>query len=226
MIQSLDRGLRILDEIVAGRRTLTEMAASLGVHKSTVLRMLATLEQHHFVARRGEHSYVLGRRIADLAVFSIQSRDNVAAADRALKGLVADLGFAGHVTKLTDAGVIVVSVRNGRRGASRVELGATLPLSRSAAGRVHLAAIHPVSWPSIVRAESPSAEVAATLESLEEIRRTGLATLSTRSSLTIAIAMRDLLGRTVAAIGLELDPAEAERAWTYLLEARDRVSRV
>lgn len=226
MIQSLDRGLRILDEIVAGRRTLTEMAASLGVHKSTVLRMLATLEQHHFVARRGEHTYVLGRRIADLAVYSIQSKDHIAAADRALKALVADLGFPGHVTKLTDAGVIVVSVRSGRRATSRIELGATLPLSRSAAGRVHLAALHPVTWPSIVRSESPNAEAAATLQALEEIRRTGLATLPTRSSLAIAIAVRDLIGRTVAAIGLELEPVEAEKAWTYLLEARDRVSRI
>lgn len=226
MIQSLDRGLRILDEIVAGRRTLTEMAASLDVHKSTVLRMLATLEQHHFVARRGEHDYVLGRRIADLAAYSTQSKDHMAAADRALKALVNDLGFPGHVTRLTDAGVIVVSERSGRRASSRVELGATLPLSRSAAGRVHLASLHPVTWPSIVKSESSSGESAATLQALEEVRRTGLATMPTRPSLTIAIAVRDLIGRTVAAIGVELEPVEAEKAWTYLLEARDRVSRV
>ena len=54
-IQSLDRGLRILDLLADGPQLgATELAHRLGVHKSTASRLLATLRDHELVAQNPE----------------------------------------------------------------------------------------------------------------------------------------------------------------------------
>src|SRR5215218_8484859 len=97
MSQSLDRGLRILDEIAAGRTTLTEMSESLDVHKSTVLRLLTRLQQHHFVYREDPLHYRLGRRLFDLASFALESREIAPLARPAMRRLTQETGNATYL---------------------------------------------------------------------------------------------------------------------------------
>ncbi|GAB4575409.1 MAG: IclR family transcriptional regulator [Anaerolineae bacterium] len=64
-IQSLARGLTILDKFVNTNRSLsiTELAAELNIDKSTASRLVKTLVSHGYVqAERGSRRYVLGRR--------------------------------------------------------------------------------------------------------------------------------------------------------------------
>ncbi|MBO0693472.1 MAG: IclR family transcriptional regulator [Acidimicrobiaceae bacterium] len=68
-VQSVDRALRLV-EILAGREAagVTELAAVLGVHKSTASRLLSTLERHGIVEQDpGRGSYRLGAALAFLA---------------------------------------------------------------------------------------------------------------------------------------------------------------
>jgi DNA-binding IclR family transcriptional regulator len=67
MSQSLGRGLSILIELGDGPHNLDELAAKLGVHKTTVLRLLRTLEAERFVRRDEHHRFHLGARLAALA---------------------------------------------------------------------------------------------------------------------------------------------------------------
>ena len=67
-MQSADRALRILSSF-GGRRVslgVTEVAQELGIHKSTVSRLMAALEQRGFVRREGER-FVPGLELARLA---------------------------------------------------------------------------------------------------------------------------------------------------------------
>jgi len=49
-VQSVDRALTILDILARhGELGVTELAASLGVHKSTAFRLVSVLEQHRLV---------------------------------------------------------------------------------------------------------------------------------------------------------------------------------
>ena len=49
-VQSVDRALTILEVLARGRDGgVTEIAAELGVHKSTAFRLVATLEAHRLV---------------------------------------------------------------------------------------------------------------------------------------------------------------------------------
>ncbi len=67
MSQSLSRALRILILLGGGERSLEDLAGDVGVHKSTVLRLLRTMEADGFVRHDAAHRYSLGARLFGLA---------------------------------------------------------------------------------------------------------------------------------------------------------------
>jgi IclR family acetate operon transcriptional repressor len=69
VVRSVDRAVVILDVLAKdGWRTGAEVARELGVHRSTALRLLGTLERHSLVERDPRTSkYRLGPRLAQLA---------------------------------------------------------------------------------------------------------------------------------------------------------------
>src|SRR6266704_2462778 len=69
LIRSVDRAIAILDVLaVGGWKAGAEVARELGVHRSTALRLLATLERHGLVEReRRTAKYRLGGRLVQLA---------------------------------------------------------------------------------------------------------------------------------------------------------------
>src|SRR5438874_12718871 len=68
-VRSVERAIAILDLLAQGDwRTGAEVARGLRVHRSTALRLLATLERHAMVERDTRTArYRLGRRLAQLA---------------------------------------------------------------------------------------------------------------------------------------------------------------
>jgi len=69
LIRSVDRAVAILDVLaVGGWKAGAEVARELGVHRSTALRLLATLERHRLVERdQRTAKYRLGGRLVQLA---------------------------------------------------------------------------------------------------------------------------------------------------------------
>src|SRR3989442_13198477 len=69
MIQSVDRAVSILDMLAQNGWTGgSEVARDLGVHRSTALRLLGTLERHGLVERDSRTAkYRLGHRLPQLA---------------------------------------------------------------------------------------------------------------------------------------------------------------
>ena len=69
VIRSVDRAVAILDLLARhGWRAGAEVARDLGVHRSTALRLLSTLERHSLVERDPRTAkYRLGRRLPQLA---------------------------------------------------------------------------------------------------------------------------------------------------------------
>ena len=68
-VQSVDRAIAILYLLAKrGNAGVTEVAADLGVHKSTAFRLIAALEAGHLIEQDGERGkYHLGRGILRLA---------------------------------------------------------------------------------------------------------------------------------------------------------------
>src|SRR5256886_16570354 len=69
LTRSVDRAVAILDALaVGGWKAGAEVARELGVHRSTALRLLATLERHGLVERdQRTAKYRLGGRLVQLA---------------------------------------------------------------------------------------------------------------------------------------------------------------
>ncbi|TQM11712.1 IclR family transcriptional regulator [Pseudonocardia kunmingensis] len=230
MSQSLDRGLRILDEIAAGRTTLSDISESLGVHKSTVLRLLVTLQQHHFVHRADAHHYRLGRRLFDLASFAIESRDVASVARPAMDRLRDSTGGWVHLATHEEGEAVVVAVAAGRgphAGPARV--GEVLPLHAPATA-VLAAALPQEQMETLLGQAVPRTEIDAVRQAGFAVGRADHRDEHRADVATVAAPVRDSTGAVVAAMTLTLPrsgvPTRVPPSGTpRLLEACDEVSR-
>nr|CEL17856.1 Transcriptional regulator, IclR family [Kibdelosporangium sp. MJ126-NF4] len=104
----MDRALTLLDGLAEGPRTLDQLAGLIGVHKSTVLRLLRTLESHRFVQRDGVRYYRLGTALFDLAHRSLEDRDVRRSVEPALRELNAQTGHTVHLASYEDGEVVYI----------------------------------------------------------------------------------------------------------------------
>ncbi|GAB3582671.1 IclR family transcriptional regulator [Amycolatopsis endophytica] len=169
MSQSLDRGLSVLGALADGATTLDELAGELGVHKSTVLRLLRTLETQHFVQREGSRHYRLGSALFDLANRALESRDVRRASAPALAALNDRTGHTVHLATYEDGEVVYVDKYEGRhtvRMYSRV--GKRAPLHCTAVGKVLVAALPADRREHVARALDYPALTAGTITTAED----------------------------------------------------------
>ncbi len=142
MSQSLDRALTLLTSIAQDARTLDDLADEIGVHKSTVLRLLRTLEQHHFVRREGARHYRLGSAMFDLANQALDSFDVRRSAHPALAALNARTGHTVHLASYEDGEVVYIDKFEGRHSVRMYSrIGKRAPLHCTAVGKVLVAAM-------------------------------------------------------------------------------------
>ncbi|RJQ84977.1 IclR family transcriptional regulator [Amycolatopsis panacis] len=144
MSQSLDRALTVLDGLARGARTLDELAEEIGVHKTTVLRLLRTLESHHFVRREGTRHYRLGSALFDLANQALEEHDVRRSSHEALAALNARTGHTVHLASYEDGEVVYIDKYEGRHSVRMYSrIGKRAPLHCTAVGKVLVAAMPP-----------------------------------------------------------------------------------
>ena len=142
MSQSLDRALTLLNSIAQDARTLDDLAEEIGVHKSTVLRLLRTLEQHHFVRREGTRYYRLGSAMFDLAHQALEDRDVRRSAQAALAALNERTGHNVHLASYEDGEAVYIDKYEGRHSVRMYSrIGKRAALHCTAVGKVLVAAM-------------------------------------------------------------------------------------
>ncbi|WP_441250156.1 IclR family transcriptional regulator [Kitasatospora sp. McL0602] len=114
MSQSVDRALTILASLGDGPTSLEQAAARVGVHKSTALRLLRTLQEHGFVQRRPDHRYQLGGRLFSLAQQALESIDVRQVAAPYLASLNERYGHAVQLAVLEGDEVLYLDKVDGR----------------------------------------------------------------------------------------------------------------
>ncbi|WP_329132400.1 helix-turn-helix domain-containing protein [Streptomyces sp. NBC_01476] len=139
--QTLDRGLRVLKLLADTDHglTVTELAAKLGVNRTVVYRLLATLEQHSLVRRD-----LGGRARVGLGVLGLAHQVHPLlreAALPALRSLAEDIGATAHLTLVDGKEALAVAVVEPTWTDYHVayRTGFRHPLERGAAGRAILA---------------------------------------------------------------------------------------
>ncbi|MBC7648351.1 MAG: IclR family transcriptional regulator [Vitreoscilla sp.] len=136
---AVDRALTLLNAFNEGDEalSLTELAERTQLYKSTVLRLLASLEHAGLVQRRGSGSYALGREVARLnAIYAASfSLDQVVVP--ALRALVAITreSAAYHVIQGT-ARLCLYRVDSPQPIRDHIKAGDVLPMNRGTGGRV------------------------------------------------------------------------------------------
>ncbi|HEY9472344.1 MAG TPA: helix-turn-helix domain-containing protein [Mycobacteriales bacterium] len=138
--QTLDRGLRVLALLADSPRgrSVTELAAELGVARAVVYRLLATLRAHNLVLPARDGRVRVGLGVLDLAR---RVRPLLAeAASGPLRRLAEDLGATAHLTVVdgTDAVAMAVVEPSWTDLHVAYRVGSRHPLERGAAGRAIL----------------------------------------------------------------------------------------
>ena len=114
MSQSVDRALTLVAALAEEPQTLDQLAERIGVHKSTVLRLLRTLEAHRFVQRDGVRLYRLGTALFDLANQALEDRDVRRLVEPALRELNAATGHTVHLASYEAGEVIYIDKYESR----------------------------------------------------------------------------------------------------------------
>ena len=141
-VQSVDRALTILDILARdGELGVTEIAASLGVHKSTAFRLVNALEQHRLVEQPSERGkYRLGFGIVRLASATTARMSLTEESRPFCRQLAAEFNETVNVVVLdTDAAVNIVQEQGQATVSVQNWIGQRTPLHATSSGKVLLA---------------------------------------------------------------------------------------
>jgi DNA-binding IclR family transcriptional regulator len=145
-VQSVDRALTILTVLArVGQAGVSEIAAELGVHKSTAFRLVSTLENHEIVEQtevRGK--YRLGMGLVRLAGASSARLDVVQEARPVCRRLAAESGETVNLAVLSEGSALYVDQVSGGTGLpSHNWVGQHIPLHATSNGKILLSGLEP-----------------------------------------------------------------------------------
>lgn len=137
------RAIKVLRHIAAGGSTVnhSQAAREIGINRTTLLRLLHTLEAEGFIERgQDSENYALGTGIIELAARKIFSLDIAQVAHPILGRLAEQLGLSSHLGILEEREVLyVLRFAPNVQLVSNVTVGTRMPAHASALGRVILA---------------------------------------------------------------------------------------
>jgi DNA-binding IclR family transcriptional regulator len=217
LVPALMRGLAILQELSGERRhmTLSEVAATLQVTRSSAYRLLVTLGHLGFVAFDADSkTYALGAEVLRLGYGYLASRDLVEVAMPHLERLRDRTGWSAHLGELHGRDVVYLARVPTRRSiASTVHVGTRLPASMTTMGRVLLSELPDGEIRELYRQISASRVAQKGALSLPELLHQ-LATDAVAGAVvmphssyepgvaSIAAPIRDMTGRIIAAVNI------------------------
>ena len=215
-LSSVKRALSVLElfSVEQPELSLAEIARHMDVHKSSVLRILATLESSGMVARDGRSGkYRLGLKILELAGQVLSRYDLRSVAAPYMEDLARRAGEIVHLA-IRDGDQIVYLDKKGQGQVLTVatRVGGRHPAYASAMGKVLLAALPPEECSSLIRGkplprltEHTITDPEALAQELARTRAQGFA-LDNEESFPgiscVAAPIRDRSGRVAAAISL------------------------
>lgn len=142
--QTLDRGIRVIELLArpehASGLTVTEVAEQLGVGRTIVYRLLATLEPHELVARAADGRLILGLGMTRFAAAVLPRLRS--AALPSLRQLADSVGATAHFTIVEGDQAVAIAVVEPTWTQYHVayRVGTRHELSRGAAGKAILRA--------------------------------------------------------------------------------------
>jgi DNA-binding IclR family transcriptional regulator len=241
-VQSVDRALLVL-EILAklGQAGVTEIAAELGVHKSTVSRLIAVLESRGYVEQVSDRGkYRLGFSIARLARASSGHLDLVKLSQDVCDSLAAEVGETTNLAVLDADRIINIAEAMGPAEITlRTWVGQSCPAHATSSGKVLLAGLDAadvrVRLASVLEAftENTIVKIAELQRELATARERGWASVAEELEVglnAVAAPVHDANAQVIAALSVSgpayrMGPAQFEEAAKQTIAAADAISR-
>lgn len=241
LIRSVDRAVAILDLLaLEGWRTGAEVARELGVHRSTALRLLATLDRHGLVERDPRTAkYRLGRHVAQLAS-SVRGEVDLRQASRPVcEALARELGETVTLDVLDGDQIVPIEQATGSTSVMSVNwLGTRSPVHCAASGKVILAFAPPavrsalLSRPLERRTQHTITDPAELEAQLREVRENGYARTFEELEVglnAIAAPVRSAAGEVIAGLDVSgpahrIAPSDRSMLLARTREAADDLS--
>ncbi len=214
-VQSVDRALYVLELLARrGEAGVTELASDIGVHKSTVSRLLAALEDRELVEQAFERGkYRLGFGILRLAN-AVSGRLDVTRQGREIcERLALDVGETVNIAVLRSEYAVNVDQARGPSAISTHNwVGELTPLHATSSGKVLLAFMAADARRDLLAAAGMQRFTEHTITSVErleaqlqEVSRTGYVVSSEELEPglnAVAAPIRDHIGGVIAALSV------------------------
>ncbi|MFE0463410.1 IclR family transcriptional regulator [Kitasatospora sp. NPDC058965] len=215
MSGTVSRAVALLAELAEGERSLDQLAGLLGVHKTTVLRLLQSLEEGRLVHRDAAHRYHLGAGLFALAGRALEQRPVRRIAAARLAELNAATGQTVHLAALEGDEVVYVDKYESRQPVRMYSrIGLPVPMHCAAVAKVLLADLPPARRQKLVAGldftpftERTLTTPKALLAELARVAEQGWAQDRAEHEPfmnCVAAPVRDATGRVVAAASLSV----------------------
>ncbi len=243
-VQSVDRALEILAAVceAEGGISLRDLSEQLGLHKSTVYRLLQTLSAHRFVVQDPlTKQYRVGLRLFELANHVIAKIEVRTQALPELKALSQQTNETVHLAVLDEGDVVYIDKQETQHTIRMYSaIGKRAPAHCTALGKVLLAYLPEEEVECIAREKGLKAFTENTITSLQAlkhhlamVREKGYAIDDAEHELGIrcvACPIRDHTGEVIAAVSLTVPTMRASRAQIeamapLVMQTADRISR-
>jgi DNA-binding IclR family transcriptional regulator len=241
-VQSVDRALSVLEILAAhGEAGVTEVAAELGVHKSTAFRLVAVLESRGFVEQLADRGkYRLGFGVVRLAGAAATQLDIAQEGRPICEALAADLEETVNIAILdSDRAVNVSQVRGPAALSTHNWVGQGTPLHATSSGKVLLAHSHDGVRKAVLSRELPRFTAAtitdpeALQDHLDRIVERGWGATVEEYEVglnAVAAPVRGPEGDVIAALSVSgpsfrMDPDDFPRVAHRLMAGADELSR-
>ncbi|MBA2640101.1 MAG: IclR family transcriptional regulator [Nocardioidaceae bacterium] len=172
-VQSVDRAVSVLEMLAhTGEAGVTEIAAGLGVHKSTAFRLVAALERRGLVEQHAERGkYRLGVGILRLAGATTARLDVVQESRPLCRQLAARTGETVNLTVLSDGAALYLDQVAGSSALQPHNwVGQRIPLHATSNGKVLLGGL-PDAEVSALVGRRPRVYTSATLATTADVLR-------------------------------------------------------
>jgi DNA-binding IclR family transcriptional regulator len=208
--QTLFRGLDVIDAVVDGPITLADLAAKLGLTRSTAHRLASALADRRYLTFVPRQGYQLGPKLLELGFRAQRQTDLVQMARPHLESLAASTGDTVHLGVLDSDRALYLDKIPGRR---RIEISSRVgdrhPLTSTGLGKALLLDDEADRWRQLFNKDqatgSPAAKYGIWLERMKDYVGSGHAfDLEENEDLIrcVAAPIRGANGGIVAAISV------------------------
>jgi DNA-binding IclR family transcriptional regulator len=244
MIYAVAKALKILQlfSVDEPRLSLTEISRRLGMPKSTVHNLLATLQEYGYIERTDDELYAIG--VAPLLLtqtmrISVELRDPAAPILRQLAEATRESVYL--TIRQEDAALYIYAVESSHRLLARTAVGDRAPLHCTSVGKAMLAGLPEEEVDAILRRAGLPSFTSRTLTDVEALKAELAATRRRGYAIDcgeheeglfcIGAAIRDGRGRVIGACSVSgVDPAilgeRRESPAELVIDAAQNISRL